>query len=49
MRVMRQGCKAQSHFKPEECGSGMLQSAQHATYEGITTLIRPSKFNWSIS
>lgn len=48
-RIMRQGCKAQSHFKPKECGSGMLQSAQHATYKGITTPIRPNKFNWSIS
>lgn len=49
MRVMRQGCKAQSHFKPKECRSGVLQSAQHATYKGITTAIRPKKFNWSIS
>lgn len=47
--VMRQGCKAECHFKPKECGSGMSQSAQHATYKGITTQIKPNKFNWNIS
>lgn len=31
MRIIRQGCKAWSHFKPKECGSGMLQPAQHST------------------
>ena len=31
---------SQTHFMCNECGSGMLQSAQHAIYRAITTTIR---------